>query len=166
MLQIYITDLAAYNSGALVGKWVSLPCEEVELTTTINEILAIGAIAVDGEQHEEYFITDYEWDDVSLFPVEEYEDIYKLNTNLQLLDGATTNQLKAMKFLLDNGIAKDLEDANYRADDVVIYELTNMESVAYDLLQELYNVDDLPSIIANNIDYEAIGRDLELEGWR
>lgn len=164
MLQIYITDLAAYNGGALVGRWVQLPCEEEELTTTINEILSIGATAVDGSNHEEWFITDYEWDDISLFAIDEYEDIYKLNNNLQLLNGTTTTQLKAIKFLLDNGISKDLEDGYYRSDDVVIYELTNMESVAYDLLQDLYNIDNLPSIITNNIDYEAIGRELELDG--
>ena len=165
MLKVYITDLASYNSGALIGEWVSLPCEVEELTSAINGILTIGAIAVGDSIHEEWFITDFDWDDVDLFSIEEYEDIYKLNSNLQLIEDATTTNLKAIKFLLENGIATDIEDAVSKSDDVIIHELTDMTSIAYDLMEELYGVDyKLPSLIANNIDYEAIGRELELDG--
>jgi hypothetical protein len=39
-----------------------------------------------------------------------------------------------------------------------------MEDIAYDFINECYGVDSLPSIIANNIDYESIGRELEMDG--
>jgi len=39
-----------------------------------------------------------------------------------------------------------------------------MNDIAYDLMQECYQADKLPSIIANNIDYDGIAKDLELDG--
>ena len=30
MLKIYITNLGKYNEGELVGKWVELPCEDLD----------------------------------------------------------------------------------------------------------------------------------------
>lgn len=39
-----------------------------------------------------------------------------------------------------------------------------MEDIAYNLIEECYSFENIPDIIANNIDYEKIGRDLEIEG--
>jgi hypothetical protein len=36
MLKIYITDLAAYNSGYLRGEFITLPMEEKELEASIK----------------------------------------------------------------------------------------------------------------------------------
>lgn len=30
MLEVYLTDLAAYNKGFLIGEWITLPCEDLE----------------------------------------------------------------------------------------------------------------------------------------
>lgn len=38
MLNIFLTDLAAYNSGELIGKWITLPLTDLELQTVINEV--------------------------------------------------------------------------------------------------------------------------------
>ena len=38
-----------------------------------------------------------------------------------------------------------------------------METLAYDLVEECYDLDSLPSIISNHIDYESIARDLSYE---
>lgn len=58
----------------------------------------------------------------------------------------------------------DIEDAISKADDVRVYENQNMEDIAYDLLQDCYSIDTLPSIIANNISYEDVARELEMDG--
>ena len=168
MLKIYLTDLAAYNKGFLFGEWISLPMDDDELSEAINKVLrggeAICAIEYGYEEHEEWFVTDFEWDDIDLCEVSEYEDIFKLNKSLQGIVDAEPYKLKAMGFLLSEGIANDIEDAFDKADDVIIYENQSLEDVAYDLMQECYNADALPSIIANHIDYEGIARDLEIEG--
>lgn len=167
MLKIYLTDLAAYNKGFLFGEWVSLPCSDLD--ETLSKILRAGEAMCFIEEsyfekHEEYFITDYEWEDIELFEIGEYENIFALNEQLKLVESCSILELKAIRFLLSEQITSNLEDAYYKADDVTIYENQTMEDVAYDLMQELYNADALPSIIANHIDYDGIARDLELDG--
>ena len=167
MLKIYLTDLSAYNKGYLFGEWISLPSDNLD--EQLSKILKAGeamCFIEEGyfEKHEEYFITDFEWDDIELFEIGEYENIFNLNEQLKLIENCTNNELKAIAFLLGEQISLNLEDAYYKADDVIIYENQTMEDIAYDLMQELYNADTLPSIIANHIDYDSIARDLELEG--
>lgn len=167
MLRIYLTDLAAYNKGYLFGEWVSLPCSNLD--ETLSKILRAGeamSYLECGyyEKHEEYFVTDYEWEDVELFEIGEYENIFALNEQLKLIESCSTSELKAIAFLLSEQITSNLEDAITKVDDVIIYENQTMEDVAYDLMQELYNADALPSIIANHIDYDGIARDLEIDG--
>lgn len=169
MLNVYLTDLALYNQGRLYGKWITLPMDDDELAKNIAGVLksgeSIGYFELGVyEPHEEYFITDFEWDDVSLFDVDEYENISKLNEQLQLIQDASANQLRAMKFLLDESIAKDLEDAYYKADDVTIHKDSSMSDVAYDFINECYDLSKLPALITNNIDYESIAQELELDG--
>ena len=164
MLQVYLTDLAAYNAGSLVGKWIQLPLTGFELSQSISEVLTEGEYAVDGENHEEYFITDYEWNDIDLKEIDEYENIYELNDELRLVSDLDTNKRKAVKFLLDEGITIDIEDAISRAEDVTIHHNYTMEDVAYDLIHECYNLKDIPDLIANNIDYDGVARDLEYDG--
>ena len=166
MLNIYITDLAAYNAGALIGRWVSLPITRFELNQVISEILTEGEHAVDEENHEKIFITDYEWSFMTeeIREIDEYENIDDLNKEAFLLSELDADKLKAVKFLLDEGITSDTEDGINKAKDVVIHHNQDLSEVAFDLLQECYSVDSLPSIIANNIDYDRIARDLEYDG--
>ena len=164
MLQVYLTDLAAYNAGSLVGRWVQLPLDTFELSQAISEVLTEGEYAIGEEDHEEYFITDYEWDDIDIKEIDEYENLYELNGELKLLSDLSKEKLKAVKFLLDEGITSDIGDAISRADDVTIYHNYCMEDVAYDFIDSTYNLKDLPELIANNIDYDGIARDLEQDG--
>ena len=165
MLKIFITDLQAYNEGSLVGKWIELPLTAFELSQALSEVLSEGEFVTKTDNHEEVFITDYEWDENEFFStVDEYEDIYKLNKKLQAIAEVETEKHKAIAFLLTEGLATDVKDAIDKADDVTIHENQSMSDLAYDLMQECYNADALPSIIANHIDYEGIGRDLEMDG--
>lgn len=164
MIKVYITDLAAYNNGYLLGKWITLPLDKEKIEKEINEVLQLGSNTI-GEETEEWFITDYEWEKgIELKEVSEYEDIYALNKQLVTIEDTSDDKLKAMYFLLTEGIASTLTEANKKADEVRIYEKQTMEDIAINMIDELYDLDDIPSIIANNIDYKAIAYDLELEG--
>lgn len=81
-----------------------------------------------------------------------------------IIEGCKESQLKAIDFLLSEGITMDLEDAFYRSDDVVIYSNSSMEDIAYEYLNECYQVDKMPPIIANNIDYYSVAEELEKDG--
>lgn len=160
-MEIYITDLAAYNNAHLIGTWVSLPMDEEELQAKITEILAIGAEVCGDGEHEEIFITDFECD---FMRINEYDSIQTLNEIAEAVEGLGEHELKAIRFLMDNNLVNGFEEAMERYEDVVIHENATMEDIAYDFVNECYNLDSLPSIIANNIDYEAIGREMGMDG--
>jgi len=142
--------------------------EQEDLNKVISKILrggeAICAIEFGMERHTEYFITDYEWDDIDIKEIDEYDDLFVLNQEVQLLADLSKDKLKAVKFLLNEGITVDIEDAISRAEDVTIYHNYTIEDIAYDLIHECYNLKDIPPLIANNIDYDSIARDLEYHG--
>jgi len=95
--------------------------------------LTEGESTCDTENHEEYFITDYEWDDLDLYPIDEYENIYELNSNIELLSELDTHKLKSVAFLLSEGITVDLEDAILRSEDVIVHQTKawKMSLIAY-----------------------------------
>ncbi len=167
MLKIYLTDLAAYNKGYLLGEWITLPCDDLE--SKLNKILSSGealCFVESGyfEKHEEYFITDWEWEDNELFKLTEYENIFELNSKLTEVSNLDEESINIVAFLLNQGLACDIDDAISKKDDVVIYYNSSMQTLAYDLIEECYDLNTLPSIISNHIDYESIARDLMLEG--
>ena len=164
MLQIYLTDLQAYNEGHLVGKWINLPLTGFELSQAISEVLTEGESISGTDNHEEYFITDYEWSDLDFYPIDEYENIYELNSDMELLSSLESDKLKSVAFLLNEGITVDLKDAIERSEDVIVHQDQNLEDVAYELLEECYGVHNLEPIIANHIDYKGVARELEYDG--
>lgn len=164
MINIFITDLSAYNHGNLVGRWINLPLSSFELSQALSEVLTEGEHITSESNHEEYFITDYEWSNIDIKDVDEYDNIYDLNAEVLLLSALDSDKLKAVKFLLDEGITIDIEDAISRAEDVTIHQKQSMEDVAVELIESCYNLKDIPDLIVNNIDYDGIARDLEHDG--
>jgi hypothetical protein len=165
MLKIYITDLAAYNNGYLIGEWVDLPMEKEELEVSIKKILKQGEEACKYGSHEEFFITDYEWEDVTIFSVQEYENPYLLNEKLSLLEEKVNSvQYKNVKILLENELVENFEDAIENVDNLIIYENSTMTDVAKQYIEESVDLNGYHSLIVNHIDYEGMGRDLEIQG--
>lgn len=165
-VKVYITDLAAYNQGFLVGEWVELGIEEDELSQTIKEILELGEkVCKDGSIHEEYFLTD--WEGEEFFQVGEYTNVYELNieearfNELDLDD----SQKKCVSFLMSENIVSNLDEALEKYEDIQIYEDMSFLDLAYQIVEEQYNLDELPDFVANYFDYDAFARDLELEGF-
>jgi hypothetical protein len=165
MLEIFITDLCAYNNGFLIGKWITLPLGNQELAYAIWEVLQEGEYAYNSDSnHEEIFITDYSWKGSSVMEVGEYDNVFDLNDDITKLSELSETQQKAVAFLLGEQFTYDMEDAIQRSDDVIIHENQTLEDVAYELLQECYEVDKLPPIIANHIDYEGVAKELDYDG--
>ncbi len=162
-MRVYITDLEAYNNGHLVGAWYQLPMDKDLLADGVEKVLQEGKnICGDSHFHEEYFITDYECDYMA---IEEYANLSKLNEIAEAMINIDEDGVKAINFLFENNFAKDIFEAieSYE-ENVRIYEDSSMEDIAYNLIEECYSFENIPDIIANNIDYEKIGRDLEIEG--
>lgn len=163
MIKVFITDLAAYNEGNLVGKWVELPMEEEELETVIQEILQEGHCGEVLCYHEEWFITDYE----APFRVGEYEDIYRLNEWAERLEDCREDCRQedyedVIQAIFDYAGSIEegfgiLEDGRYR----VFYDCKGMPDVAWEVVNEQGLLNNVPENIARYFDYEAYGQYLE-----
>lgn len=151
--RVFITNLGKYNEGELVGKWLDLPCDDLE-----EELASIGV--KEGTRYEEYFITDYEndWN----YNVGEYENLTQLNElakQLEEIDDKGDGDWLAAYMEVQGG---ELEYAIEHYEDSVFYPGMSLEDVAYDIVENCY---DLPEIAQRYFDYEAFARDLGFDGY-
>ncbi len=165
MVKVFLTSLSAYST-CLVGQWISLPLEENDLNTVIQQVLRAGEKVLGEKNHDEYFITDWEWDDIPLFPINEYVNIHSLNQQITLIDESIEEaQHTSLKLLLEYGLVNDLEEALEKVDEVFSFGVgTSFEDIAYDYVNDSFDLDSLPAIIAGNICYKSIGIELQSSG--
>ena len=165
MLTLLVRDLSCYNNSILFSVDISLPLAVDELNDSIQEMLSNGQkICEDSLPHQEWAIHDYEWEEESLFSISEFDDIYELNKRVSYIQGTVqSDQLKILKFLLEN-FGMDLETAIDNIENVNVYEDCDLEDVVEQYLEDCYNLDDLPSIISSNINYESIANDWRISG--
>lgn len=155
MLKIYVTNLSKYNEGVLVGEWVSLPCEGLE------EVLD----KISNNGNGELFISDYETD-ISNLKISEYDDILQLNEIAEEIDNLSDEEVIIFQAYLEQ-YTNDLQQAldavrqgNYR----IYYDCDNMEDVAYQVVNDCGLFDGVPEALKEYFDYEAYGRDMDIEG--
>lgn len=153
MFNIYLTNLGKYTEGFLIGQWVNLPCDDLE---AVYKNIGIN------ERYEEKFITDFETD--FGFDVPEYASIEELNELAKRINDLEEYQKEALQAFLYNSYS--LEDAITEVENnnfIIHYDCTEMSDIAYELIDEgIYG--NIPDNLINYIDYDAIGRDLEIEG--
>ena len=155
MLKIFISNLKEYNEGQIIGEWVSLPCEGLE------EVLD----KISNNGNDELFISDYETD-ISGLKVSEYEDILQLNEIAEEIEEMREDELIAFQAYLEqyaNNMEQALEEVhqgNYR----IYYNCDNMEDVAYQVVNDCGLLDGVPEEVKIYFDYEAYGRDMEING--
>jgi len=112
MLKLYICDLAAYNSGHLVGQLVQLPMKSYQLQDTLLDIFAEGEELTGDDNHEEYIVAGYEWEDTKLFGIDEHQNICRLNLQLQKLEDKYHDKLKEISQVqIINAIFQKISEA-------------------------------------------------------
>lgn len=152
-MKAYITNLGKYNEGCLVGKWIDFPIDEDDFT---SELESIGV--KENTMYEEWFITDY---DCALFDMYdafgEYPSIDDINEVAEALEDHE-DELSALLEVCSYADALEyLEN-----DDYTFYEGMTLEDVAYEIVEESYN---LPEIAQRYFDYKAFARDLSFDGY-
>ena len=154
MMRIYLTNLGKYNEGELVGKWVDLPT-----TNGFEEHLEEIGI---NEEHEEWFITDYETDIAGL-KIGEYDNIEELDKLAETLEDLQDYDREVIEALISEGYS--LEDALEKKDDcMVYYNCNDMTDVAEQYVEEAGLLDSIPENLRYYFDFEAYGRDMSFEG--
>lgn len=154
MLNIYLTNLAKYNEGELVGKWVELPRSEEELKADLKEVLG---------SDEEYFITDYESD--CGIEVEEYSNLEDLNEKAEQLADMDEYDQEIFKALLENCSFDEALEVFERGDYMYYDGVTDDYDLGYRYAEETGLLYGAPEALKNYFDYEAFGRDLSFDGY-
>lgn len=111
------------------------------------------------ERYEEYAIHDYELP----FEIDEYTPIEEVNRLCEMVEDLPEDIQDELSELLC--YYSSLEELCEHADDIIHYpDCDDMTDVAYYFIDECQSLGEIPDRIRNYIDYEAYGRDLDLEG--
>ena len=161
-MEVFLTNLGAYNEGELRGKWVDpATCDWDEELKAIG----IGEEVNCGCVYEEYFITDY---DDAPFDLGEYEPLERLTEIANYCEEYGSDLVGAMQDMTsdwDNTVER-LDGGEYTLiylDDSWIGD--NDEKLGYAIVEQgLFGIE-IPSELENYIDYAAIGRDTETGSW-
>lgn len=155
MFRIWIGNLGKYNEGELVGEWVDLPCDDFD---EVFERIGIN------EEYEETFIADFEND--YGYDVSEWDSLTMLNEVAETLEGLSDFECDVFEALHDDGLNFDeIMDIIERGDYVCWWGCDDMSDVAYSAYEASGQLAELERIICPSyIDWDAIGRDMSLEG--
>lgn len=150
-MKVYIANLGKYNEGELVGSWFTPPIDFEEVKERIG--LAHG--------YEEYAIHDYQLP----FDLDEYTPIEEINRLCSLAEELAGTPIEDEMREIQKAFFGSFEEMVEHKDDIICYpDCDNMADVARYLLEETGSLGEVPSHLQSYIDYEAYGRDLELEG--
>jgi len=161
MLEAFVTNLGRYNEGYLDGEPLKLPATTEEVQALLKRI------HVDGVRYEEIFITNYKTDIPGLRDcLGEYESIDELNFLASLLDDMEEWELEKFAAALDFGEYNSvpaLINLTQNLDCFEFYaEVENEEDLGRYYVEEMCTLE-IPEHLENYIDYEAYGRDMNLD---
>lgn len=150
-MQVYIANLGKYNEGELVGAWFTPPIDREE----VKERIGLD------DEYEEYAIHDYELP----FSVDEFTPIWEINVTcetIQALEGSPIyDELREIQNAWFNSIDELLDNV----DDIICYsDCDSMEDIARYYVEETGQLGEVPPNLQNYIDYQSLGRDMEIEG--
>lgn len=149
-IRIYVADLAAYNNGKLHGVWIDA-CDELEdIQEQINQMLASSPEGF----AEEYAIHDYEG--FGGYALGEYEGIEAAHEIACFID-----EYPDFGDELLNNFGGDLDEARKAAEENYCGCYKSLADYAQELTEETTQI---PEKLSYYIDYERMGRDMELNG--
>lgn len=155
-MEVFIQDLKSYNDGIILGGWYRLGDSEENLQEFIER-----KIADDGVKNPAIFISDYRQDDI-LYKTNEFDDVFMLNELVRQFYGLDIAEQEKVNAILDSGFYYDLELAIDHKDSYTLYrDIQSEEDLGRYLIEELETCQ-VPKFIKPYIDYEAYGRDEQI----
>lgn len=149
-IRIYVADLAAYNNGKLHGAWTNACDDLEEIQEQINAMLAKSPEGF----AEEYAIHDYEGFDG--YQVGEYEGIEEIHEIACFL-----GEHPGIAGELLNHFCGNVEEARRAMEENYSGCYNSLADYAQELTEE---TSQLPEHLAFYIDYDRMGRDMEISG--
>lgn len=149
-IRIYVADLAAYNNGKLHGVWIDATQDLDDIQDQINAMLAESPEGF----AEEYAIHDYEG--FGGYSVSEYEGIQTLHEIACFIE-----EHPDLAGELLSHFGGHLEDAQKAMEENYSGRYKSLADYAEELTE---GTSQIPENLAFYIDYERMGRDMELSG--
>lgn len=146
-IRIYVACLAAYNSGVLHGRWIDVTQGEDGIRDAVNAMLKDSP----EENAEEWAVHDYEG--FEGIKISEYESFEAISEYAEFIEehGALGG------LLIDH--CGSVEAAQTAYDDHYYGEYETVSDFAEQLTEETTTI---PDSLSFYIDYEKMGRDLEI----
>lgn len=170
-LEVAVTNLGKYTEGELVSEWVEFPVSDAEIEDILERI------GIDGEEYEEYFITDYEADFDLAEIFGEYVTLETLNEIVEAIENTSDEKTTlAVIEALEPRNAQELFECIENVDnyEVITYEAAGGDDDS-DLAWYIVDIDGIESLgrdtLERYFDYKGFGRDLSFEyittnyGW-
>ena len=148
-IRIYVADLAAYNNGKLHGVWINATDELDEIQEQINLMLGSSPEGF----AEEYAIHDY--DGFNGYSVSEYEGMESVHDVACFIEEYPEIGGKLLDYFSDIEEARKAAEENYSG----CYK--SLADYAEELTEDTSQI---PENLAYYIDYERMGRDMEISG--
>lgn len=150
-MQVNIANLGKYNEGELVEDWFTPPID----MENIKERIDLNS------EYEKYAIYDYELP----FEIGEYTSIPEINRLCAMVEELEELLIYHELFEIQGYWFESLEELLENQDDIICYaDCEDMEDVARYYLGETGMLGEVPTNLKNYIDYQALGRDLEING--
>ncbi|MEW7986976.1 MAG: antirestriction protein ArdA [Candidatus Thiodiazotropha endolucinida] len=148
--KIYVADLAAYNNGILHGVWIDAS-EDIE---TLQEQVSAMLAASPESAAEEFAVHDYEG--FGGLSISEYEGLESINQKALFIEEFGELGAAVLDYLDD-----DPDEARKAMEECYSGEYESLADYARQLTEE---TGEIPEHLAFYIDYERMGRDMELSG--
>ena len=163
----YITNLGRYNEGVLAYKLISFPIDEDELNEALKEIgckYTDENGVVHNEFYEEFFFSD--WECEIPFDFGEFLSISEINDIAERVEALSEHEQEALEVILEEHTSNVDEALQIveKGDYITWWDCDCMADVAERMAAECGDLNDVPERLQYYIDYDAWGRDLELEG--
>lgn len=162
LMSVFLTNLAQYNNGNLVGMWISLPTTTATIKSALGKIGCGNNGDVSFYINDEYFITDVDMD-LNL-EIQEFVNIFSLNRVAEKIADLNIDP-DILNGFLENGYTvqeaiEKAENGEYR----YYYGCDDMEDVAEAIAEETGIFEGVPETFRMYFDFKAYARDLEIEG--
>ena len=148
-IKIYVADLAAYNNGILHGIWIDATDDLDDIQDQVNKMLENSPV----EFSEEYAIHDYEG--YGSYSLHEYEGLQTAHEIACFIDEYPEVGAELLNHCGDIDEAKKMAEESYHG----CYG--SVADFAQGLTEE---TSEIPSHLEFYIDYERMGRDMEMSG--